>query len=75
MFRGTSVSLKTGEVTSAASKFERQINECECGGVSQYVMGRSIDLLLKGHLSDDKDKQQEIEIAAMEIKPAGVPGD
>lgn len=31
-----------------------------------------IDLLLKGHLSDDKDKQQIIEMAAMEIKPAGV---
>lgn len=36
-------------------------------------MGWRIDLLLiKGHLSDDKDKQQIIEIAAMEIKPAGV---
>ncbi|GAN11557.1 hypothetical protein MAM1_0691c11126 [Mucor ambiguus] len=35
-------------------------------------MGRRIDLLLKGHLSDDNDKQQIIEMAAMEIKPAGV---
>ncbi|KAL7310161.1 hypothetical protein PS15m_009693 [Mucor circinelloides] len=72
MFRGTSVSLKTGESTSAASKFERQVNENEYGGVSQNIMGRRIDLLLKGHLSDDKDKQQIIEMAAMEIKPAGV---
>ncbi|KAI8643313.1 hypothetical protein BD408DRAFT_415036 [Parasitella parasitica] len=42
------------------------------GGVSQHIMGRRIDLLLKGHLSDDKDKQQIIEMAATEIKPAGV---
>jgi hypothetical protein len=35
-------------------------------------MGRWIDLLLKGQLSDDKDKQQIIEMATMEIKPAGV---
>lgn len=62
----------SGESTSAASKFERQVNENEYGGVSQNIMGRRIDLLLKGHLSDDKDKQQIIEMAAMEIKPAGV---
>ncbi|CEP16559.1 hypothetical protein [Parasitella parasitica] len=70
MIRGTSVSLKTGESTSAASKFERQVNENEYGGVSKHIMRRRIDLLLKGHLSDDKDKQQIIKMAAMEIKPA-----
>ncbi|CEP18325.1 hypothetical protein [Parasitella parasitica] len=61
-----------GESTSAASKFERQVNENEYGAMSQYIMGRRIDLLLKGHLSDDKDKQQIIEMAAMEIKSTGV---
>lgn len=35
-------------------------------------MGRRIDLLLKGGLLNDKHKQEDIELSAMEIKPAGM---
>lgn len=35
-------------------------------------MGRRVDLLLKGGLLNDRQKQEDIELSAMEIKPAGV---
>lgn len=69
LFRDSSIMMKTGEPTSYATKVQREINEFEYANLDKNVMGRRIDMLLVGEVLNEA-KDSDIELSAIEIKPA-----
>lgn len=61
-----------GETTSSASRIERQINELNQGNTASNIYGKKMDMIMVTSISDGNNSNKEIELASVEIKPAGV---